>query len=114
MKFASVETIKKEDADKWHGIGGLYLHGKVEEHFGYDIVAVSVDDYEELRTASEEGRDGVECEVEGYPGKTLLFMWKANQTMFKYEFYRGFIVDADDKESVDYAREKFNEKAFAI
>jgi hypothetical protein len=114
MLFASVEKI--EDGDqKWHGIGGIYLHGKVEDFFGYDIVAVAKDDLEELQTASKEGRDGVECQVDGYKGKTLLFVWKAEQDLFPTaEFYRGFIVDADDEEAVKHARSKFNEKAFAI
>ena len=113
MLFASVE--KTEDVDqKWHGIGGIYLHGKVEDFFGYDIVVVAKDDLEELRTASKEGRDGVECQVDGYRGKTLLFVWKAERDLFPAEFYRGFIVDAEDEEAVKHARAKFNEKAFAI
>lgn len=113
MLFASVEKI--EDGDqKWHGIGGIYLHGKVEDFFGYDIVAVAKDDLEELQTASKEGRDGVECQVDGYQGKTLLFVWKANQGIFPEEFYRGLIVDADDEEAVKHARAKFNDKAFTI
>lgn len=114
MLFASVTKI--EDGDpKWHGIVGLYLHGKVEDFFGYDIVAVSKDDLEELQTASKEGRDGVECQVDGYQGKTLLFVWKAEQDIFPAaDFYRGFIVDAADEEAVKHARAKFNEKAFAI
>ena len=113
MLFASVEKI--EDGDhKWHGIGGIYLHGKVEDFFGYDIVAVAKDDLDELQTASKEGRDGVECQVGGYQGKTLLFVWKSEQDLFQAEFYRGFIVDAEDEEAVKHAREKFNEKAFAI
>ena len=113
MLFASVEKI--EDGDqKWHGIGGIYLHGKVEDFFGYDIVAVAKDDLEELQTAAKEGRDGVECQVDGYQGKTLLFVWKAEQDIFPEEFYRGLIVDADDEEAVKHARAKFNEKAFVI
>ena len=113
MLFASVTKI--EDGDqKWHGIGGIYLHGKVEDFFGYDIVAVSKDDLEELQTASKEGRDGVECQVDGYQGKTLFFVWKAEQDIFPADYYRGFIVDADDEEAVKHARAKFNEKAFAI
>ena len=113
MLFASVE--KTEDGDsKWHGIGGIYLHGKVEDFFGYDIVVVAKDDLEELRTASKEGRDGVECQVDGYRGKTLLFVWKAERDLFPAEFYRGFIVDAEDEEAVKHARAKFSEKAFAI
>ena len=113
MLFASVEKIKDGD-QKWRGIGGIYLHGKVEDFFGYDIVVVAKDDLEELRTASKEGRDGVECQVDGYRGKTLLFVWKAERDLFPAEFYRGFIVDAEDEEAVKHARAKFNEKAFAI
>ena len=113
MLFTSIEKI--EDGDpKWHGIGGIYLHGKVEDFFGYDIVAVAKDDLEELQTASKEGRDGVECHVDGYQDKTLLFVWKAEQDIFPAEFYRGFIVDAEDEEAVKHARAKFNDKAFAI
>ena len=113
MLFASVTKI--EDGDqKWHGIGGIYLHGKVEDFFGYDIVAVSKDDLAELQTASKEGRDGVECQVDGYQGKTLFFVWKAEQDIFPADYYRGFIVDAADEEAVKHARAKFNEKAFAI
>lgn len=114
MLFASVEKI--EDGDqKWHSIGGIYLHGKVEDFFGYDIVSVAMNDLDELQTASKEGRDGVECRVDGYQGKTLLFVWKAEQDLFpSADFYRGFIVDAADEEAVKHARTKFNEKAFAI
>ena len=138
MLFASVEKI--EDGDqKWHGIGGIYLHGKVEDFFSYDIVAVAKDDLEELKAApakmaevseklrqaaekgpeelekaKKENPDFIECEVDGYTGKTLLFIWKAEQNMFPADFYRGLIVDADDDESVSHARAKFNEKAFAI
>lgn len=114
MLFASVE--KTEDGDqKWHGIGGIYLHGKVEDFFGYDIVVVAKDDLGELRAASNEGRDGVECQVDGYQGKTLLFVWKTERDLFPgADFYRGFIVDAEDEEAVKHARTKFNEKAFAI
>ena len=113
MRFASVEKI--EDGDqKWHDIGGIYLHGKVEDFFGYDIVAVAKDDLEELQAASTEGRDGVECQVDGYKGKTLLFVWKAEQDIFPADYYRGFIVDVEDEEAVKHARAKFNEKAFAI
>lgn len=114
MLFASVEKI--EDGDqKWHGIGGIYLHGKVEDFFGYDIVAVAKDDLEELQIASKEGRDGVECQVDGYQGKTLLFVWKAEQDIFPAaDFYRGFIVDAEDEKAAKHACAKFNEKAFAI
>jgi len=138
MLFASVEKI--EDGDqKWHGIGGLYLHGKVEDFFGYDIVAVAKDDLEELKNApakmaevseklrqaaekgpeelekaKKENPDFIECQVDGYQGKTLLFVWKANQDIFPEEFYRGLIVDADDEEAVKDARARFNEKAFTI
>lgn len=111
MRFASVEKI--EDGDqKWHGIGGIYLHGKVEDFFGYDIVAVAKDDLEELQAASKECRADVECQVDGYQGKTLLFVWK--EDIFPEDYYRGFIVDAEDEEAVKHARAKFNEKAFAI
>ena len=112
MLFASVEKIKDGD-QKWHDIGGIYLHGKVEEFFGYDIVAVAKDDLEELQTASKEGRDGVECQVDGYKGKTLFFVWKAGQDIFPADYYRGFIVDAEDEEAVEHARAKLNEKALA-
>jgi hypothetical protein len=138
MLFASVEKI--EDGDqKWHGIGGLYLHGKVEDFFGYDIVAVAKDDLEELKNApakmaevseklrqaaekgpeelenaKKENPDFIECQVDGYHGKTLLFVWKANQDIFPEEFYRGLIVDAEDEEAVEDARTRFNEKAFTI
>ena len=124
----------------WKVVGGIYLHGKVEDFFGYDIVAVAKDDLEELknapkkmaevseklRQAAEQGPeelekakkdtpDFIECQVDGYQGKTLLFVWKAEQDIFPAaDFYRGFIVDAEDEEAVKHARAKFNEKAFAI
>ena len=78
-------------------------------------MAVAKDDLDEFRAASNEGRSGVECQVDGYPGKTLLFVWKAEQDLFPTaDFYRGFIVDAEDGKAVKYASAKFNEKAFAI
>lgn len=113
MLFASVVKIEDDDP-KWLGVGGIYIHGKVEDFFAYDIVAVAKDDLEEFQAAYKEGRDGIECQVDGYPGKTLLFVWKAEQDIFPEEYYRGLIVDAEDEESVKHARAKFNEKAFVI
>ena len=69
---------------------------------------------EELENAKKENPDFIECQVDGYHGKTLLFVWKANQDIFPEEFYRGLIVDAEDEEAVEDARTRFNEKAFTI
>jgi len=113
MRFASVTTTDDGD-NKWAGVSGIYLHGKIEDFFGYDIVDVATDDADELQVIAKEGRDGVECQVDGYPGKTLLFVWKAEQDIFPADYYRGFIVDVEDEEAVKHARAKFNEKAFAI
>lgn len=114
MLFASVAKIEDDDP-KWVGVGGIYIHGKVEDFFAYDIVAVAKDDLEEFQAAYKEGRDGIECQVDGYPGKTLLFVWKADWDIHpEEEYYRGLIVDVEDEEAVKHARAKFNEKAYII
>lgn len=112
IRFCSDTMI--DSSPSWTFLNGVYLHGKVEGAFDYDLVRVATDELEDFLDSEETGCDGVECEVAGYPGKTLLFLWSSDQEHKRNGFHRGFIVDADDAEAVKHAREKFNEKAFTI
>lgn len=100
-------------------VNGVYFHGKVAESIKYDCAEIAKQDAEPFRLLVNEsaGIEGMKVEVEGYPGKTVLYAWKsfmgvpmvANPSVEMFMF-RGLIVDADDSEALEYAKECFKER----
>ena len=100
-------------------VGGVYFHGKISRSFGNDIVEIAKDDSEPFRLLVNEsdGIEGMKVEVEGYPGKAVLYAWKCTMGVpmvanpsFENLTFRGLIVDPSDTESLDDAKQKFNER----
>lgn len=100
---------------KWHVLGGVYLHGHLEDYFGFDVVEVYPDTLKEFEKSEPTCYEGVEVEVEDY-GTCLLYAWVASYPYDreKHRFWRGLIVDPKDTESVEYAKEKFEEKSAVL
>ncbi len=104
-------------------MSGVYLHGKLQEINGYDIVDRYHDDndpcqQDQVIPVTVVMLDGTEYKAFGY-------FWKSPD---KYEFYktflgeliptqkvsaiqRGLICAWDDKEANEYALEKFNARS---
>lgn len=116
MKFRSSNS---EPSDDYLVVCGVYLHGKISEALGNDIVQISKDDAEPFRLMVNEskGIDGMKVEVEGYPGDAVLYAWKSNRGVplvanpsFEMLQFRGLIVDPSDEKMLADAKKKFKEK----
>lgn len=116
MKFRS---DKSEPSKDYLVVCGVYLHGKISEALGNDIVQISKDDAEPFRLMVNEskGIDGMKVEVEGYPGDAVLYAWKSNMGVplvanpsFEMLQFRGLIVDPSDEKMLADAKKKFKEK----
>lgn len=109
--------ISNQEYDKnFRGIGGVYVHGKAEDKMGYDCVEIANADTRHFAMLAEKGIGGVKVTLEGY-GDALLFAWKSELGMpmvanppFEMLHFRGLIVDPEDTESVEYARQAFKER----
>lgn len=116
MKFRS---DKSEPSKDYLNVCGVYLHGKISDALGNDIVQISKDDAEPFRLMVNEsnGIDGMKVEVEGYSGEAVLYAWKALMGLpmvanpsFEMLQFRGLIVDPSDKKMLADAKQKFKEK----
>lgn len=80
-----------------------YLHGNLEEDYGYDI-AICLN--AELCYNGSEIIEGIyEVQAIDYPNPCTAYLWKGH---FNRE--RGLIVDNTDSESVSYAKECYKTK----
>lgn len=116
MKFRSENSEPSKD---YLNVCGVYLHGKISDALGNDIVQISKDDAEPFRLMVNEskGIDGMKVEVEGYSGDAVLYAWKSNMAVplvanpsFEMLMFRGLIVDPSDKKMLADAKKKFKEK----
>lgn len=116
MKFRSDNSEPSKD---YLNVCGVYLHGKISDALGNDIVQISKDDAEPFRLMVNEsnGIDGMKVEVEGYSGEAVLYAWKALMGLpmvanpsFEMLQFRGLIVDPSDKKMLADAKQKFKEK----
>ena len=116
MKFRSGNSEPSKD---YLNVCGVYLHGKISEALGNDIVQISKDDAVPFRLMVNEsnGIDGMKVDVEGYSGEAVLYAWKSNMgtplvanPSFEQLMFRGLIVDQSEKELLDDAKTKFKEK----
>ena len=103
--------VKRDEDQKvgYSSLGGVYLHGTLETFFDYDLVNIHTLDVLEFLEGEENGFDGVEVVVEGYPDKVLLYAWKPTGNCPLP--HRGVLVDAGDTKSICYAKEKFDKRS---
>lgn len=91
----------------------VYLHGELDDEIGFDIVAIEVD---ELNNLTESGIYDVNViKPNGDTVEAKLYFWQVDRV---YDFSgntmkvnRGLIVYSDDTESVEYAKSKFEIRA---
>ncbi|MBR6891991.1 MAG: hypothetical protein IKN15_01860 [Bacteroidaceae bacterium] len=116
MKFRSDYSEESKD---YLVVWGVYFHGKIEKALGTDIALIAKADAEPFRLLVNEsdGIDRMKVEVEGYPGKAVLYAWKASMGLpmvanpsFEMLQFRGLIVDPSDKKMLADAKKKFKEK----
>lgn len=112
--------------------GGLYLHGKLEHLVGYDVPvlvnqeSLNLIEYPSLSYSRqfthlllEEERE-YEVEVIGVNAKCIGFFWKyiiedeKRTGLYEDAEERGLICLADDKEAIDYARQKLAKRSEEI
>lgn len=105
--------------DDYELASGIYLHGQLEEKFGYDIAEIRSSDIDtfKLLVERESGIDGLKVELDGYDGTALLYAWPSllgkpmiANPPFSAMMYRGLIVDDKDSESVKYAKQCLAER----
>lgn len=124
MKFrSSYETEYTPETGFANGyklVNGVFLHGKVEAHFGnHDGTVIAPEDIEPFKVLMNGGKgiNGLKVEVEGYPGETLLYAWPSTMGVplivnpgFEMLRFCGMIVDKDDARGVKYAKKCFADK----
>ena len=91
-----------------HFIGGIYLHGDLQELGNNDLVAadmITVDRLEEL----EDGKYGVTVVIDDKLYSSTLFYWK-HEEMF-YTEKRGLICWDNDEEALADAQKKFDKRS---
>lgn len=107
--------VKRDEDQKvgYSTLGGVYLHGTLAKFFEYDLVKIHTLDVLEFLEGEENGLDGVEAFVEGYPYKVLLYLWKPAEKC-PLPPHRGILVDAADTKSICYAKERFDRRSRRI
>jgi len=113
MRFARVSSEGDDEQRGFTMLNGVYFHGKLSDALGgFDLVNIFEDDIIEYIHGEQEGIEGAEVTVDGFNGKAILYAWRPNSQYTL--FHRGLIVDADDTESVEYAKEQFSNRSITL
>ena len=110
MRFSCVCRDSDVEPEGFTMLNGVYFHGKLEDSLGYDLVNILENDLQEFVAGEEEGFEGVEVSVDGYPGKVLLYAWEPSDIVF----HRGLLVDAGDAEAISYAKMRFDQRSVGL
>ena len=94
-----------EDYEGKDHVAGVYCSGNLEDEAGYDFVFV--DDINELDT-SEHIEDVVAILPNGEERAARLFIWHRD---FPGLGLGGFVVETDDKDYLEFAKQKFDQRA---
>ena len=90
----------------------VYAHGNLEDLAGFDIVCCK------KRDGFDYGTERIENINAMLPnGQTVdakLFLWHRKNFCERFIRAAGLIVSVDDKESLEYAQQKFDERAMFI
>ena len=102
-RYSSEELGKKFDLYQkdahFFSSAYAYMHGKLEELVGFDLFSTL--------EPNEDLEDGIyDADFDGQPCK--LFLWT------RVERRRGLVVLCDDTESVQYAQECYDRKAYSL
>lgn len=96
-----------------HFIGGVYLHGDLQELGNNDLVVadmITMDRLEELN----DGKYGVTVVIDDKLYSSTLFYWKQEEMLYytKHTKKRGLICWNNDEEALVDAQKKFEKRSF--
>ena len=92
---------------KYKHVGGVYLHGALEESVGFDLVC-SLDGtmpYGEYSVTVHANNETFDC---------IAFVWEEDDVKGFNRGLRGLICDVKDSRSISYAKDRCREKAQVI
>lgn len=100
-------------------IGGVYLHGVLQDKAGYDLIQADTITKDFLENAQDNIYDVTVCIPNKRKSdfnditcfKSKLFFWKTDSVCFNKQF-RGLICAIDDIEALNDAQEKFEKRSF--
>lgn len=100
-------------------IGGIYLHGVLQDKAGYDLIQADTITKDFLENAQDGIYDVTVCIQNKKASdfnditcfKSKLFFWKTDSVCFNKQF-RGLICSVGDTEALNDAQEKFEKRSF--
>lgn len=99
----TIKTTLEENYNYKNRFKGTFLHGKIEDHYGYDIFAfgrkkkfdVGVHNFT-IKDKDNDDRD------------VTFFLWKPSD--FRFTDWRGFLVFSKDEKAYSHALKCYSEK----
>lgn len=91
-------------------VGGIYLHGDLQDTVGYDLIQVDKSEYEKFKDMSDGVYDVDVIFRDGCSTSSVLFFWKICNDICNIVNFRGLVVSKTDKESIMDASKKFKER----
>lgn len=92
----TIKALGQNDSGKV--ASGIYLHGKLEDINGYDLV--------EFEPPKERGLYECFVDIQGKIYEARLFYWQVELSI-DYKMDRGLIVSIDDNDALVFASEKY-------
>lgn len=93
-------------------VGGVYLHGTIQDISKYDLIQMPESDIEIL-TNTDCAKFDVDVIFSDNSSKPcILYFWQDFDAVFQRNIFRGLIVDKEDKVSIADAERKFKAKPF--
>lgn len=91
-------------------VGGIYLHGELQDIVGCDLIQVDKSEYEKFNDMSDGVYDVDVIFRNGCSTSSVLFFWKRCNDICKIVNFRGLVVSKTDKEFLMDASQKFKER----
>ena len=90
------------------GIGGIYLHGDLEQLAGFDLISIPLDEKPTKDFTEEDhiepGQYPVTIMMAGVPVDAIASIWDTKYSL------KGLIVSPSDQGALDYATERMNQQ----
>lgn len=91
-------------------VGGIYLHGDLQDVVGYDLIQVDKSEYDKFMDMPDGVYDVDVMLRGGCSTSSILFFWKLYNDVCKRVSFRGLVVSKTDKESLMDASQKFKDR----
>ena len=90
------------------GIGGIYLHGDLEQLAGFDLISIPLDEKPTkdftVEDHIEPGQYPVTIMMAGVPVDAIASIWDTKYSL------KGLIVSPSDQGALDHATERMNQQ----